>query len=160
MPKATPNPTTTRRAVVAGAASLPVVALAAVSAVLPPPTIAAGVTTPHRDAELLALLAQFGAYEQRARATWIGADTMEAEDAGEPVRAACFAGQERILDAICATPAHTLEGMKARARAVLLYGPPLNRQGTLEEVAADREWFRNERLLAALLRDMTVGGVA
>jgi hypothetical protein len=144
MPQAVDQLTTTRRAVLASAVSIPVVAIAAV------PTVAA--QSSDADAELLALLARFDAAERCSQATFDAVETNDAWDAGEPIRDACQGEQEAIIDAICATPARSIAGLRARARSFLLWAPMM--EGPVEDVAADPGLPFEPRLLAALLRDL------
>lgn len=114
---------------------------------------AAPVAAAGDDAELLSLLSEFDGWEHRYQATYNGAHTVEAEDAGESARNFCHAEQAKLIDRICALHAVTLDGMRARARTLLLWAP-LD-EGPAEEVAAASGYPFDWRMRAALLRDLT-----
>ena len=94
---------------------------------------------PNPDAELLAVCAEFDALEHRRNAAFDDDNlTDEAHDALREEQAP-------LVDQMCALQAVTPEGMRARARSLVLYDP---------EVVERRIVYTDDRLVAAVLRDL------
>jgi hypothetical protein len=101
------------------------------------------------DAELIAACAEFDALERQRAGVFHGPDAIADETARITLFAFIQEMQEPILDRVYSLRATTLEGYFARARTVLLEDLELH---PAEMVASGST---NERLLGALLRDLT-----
>jgi hypothetical protein len=94
---------------------------------------------PDLDAELLAVCAEFDAVEHRRNAMFDD-DTLT-DEAHEALREE----QAPLVDRLCELRAATIEGMRARARSLVLY----------DDAAMERRTvYTNDRLVAALQRDL------
>jgi hypothetical protein len=119
-------------------------AFAAIAAALALPAA----TPPNADAELLRLCADFDRLE---RAWWDlhdgGADPIEDDDERQIAMAPLKAEQDPIAALIWATPAQTVEGIRAKARSWLLFSPEI-----LVEVSS---W--DDRFTVSIIRDLLEG---
>ena len=107
--------------------------MAGVRPLAPPPA------APDPDAELLAVCAEFDAVEHRRNAMFDD-DTLT-DEANASIRDE----QEPLVDRLCDLQAMTIEGMRARARSLVLYD---------DAVMERRTVYTNDRLVAAVLRDL------
>ena len=108
----------------------------------------------HPDAELLRVLARFGHLEETIwPAGGTGCQTIEEEDDRARLVAPLRAEQAALVDHACALRAITLDGLRARAQVLLLWDTELPTADTPESCIDDR-------MLAALIRDLVGGGVA
>jgi len=131
---------TRRRALLAGASA--VAAAAAFAGV-------AQAAEPHADAELLAVCAAFDATEHKYRRLFYGPARIVDDDERALAQEPIYAEQERLLEPLCRLRATTLDGFRARARTLALWAPDLLVPDETMEPTTD------ERMVAALLRDMT-----
>ena len=100
------------------------------------------------DAELLGACAEFDAMERSIQATYDeGPDNIPDDAAREVHNEQLKEPQEALLDRICAMQAVTPAGFAARARTLVLW------EGA-EAATNTEEGYWNERMLAALLRDL------
>jgi hypothetical protein len=127
--------TTTRRAALMapGAALLSAVAIAAAVAPAGP------------DAGLIADCHAFIAWEHRVLALYTGPGKIEEGDERDAAEDTLQIHQRPLLDRICATPATTLEGARAKGAALATWAPDHLKPPT-------QCW--DERLLASLLADL------
>ena len=95
--------------------------------------------SPDPDVELLAVCAEFDAVEHRRNAMFDN-DTLTDE-----ANAAIREEQAPLVDRMCELQAVTPEGMRARARSLMLYD---------DAVMVRRAIYTNDRLVAAVLRDL------
>ena len=109
----------------------------------------------HPDAALLAALAEFDAIEHYFLSLYRGGSRYIEDD---DERTAAFQpfdeAQEPILEQVCSIQARTLEGILARARTIVL------QDAELDPAADALEGYTNNRLVAALLRDLLAMGGA
>ncbi len=91
------------------------------------------------DAELLAVCAEFDAVEHRRNAMFDD-DTLT-----DGANAAIREEQAPLVDRLCDLQAVTIQGMRARARSLVLYD---------DEVLERRTVYTNGRIVAAVLRDL------
>ena len=109
----------------------------------------------HPDAALLAALAEFDAIEHYFLSLYRGGSRYIEDD---DERTAAFQpfdeAQEPILEQVCSLQARTLEGIMARARTIVL------QDAELDPAADALEGYTNNRLVAALLRDLLAMGSA
>jgi hypothetical protein len=113
--------------------------------------IVAGLTTaasatPNPDAELLAACAEFVDLDRQYRAL---CDSYGAEDVPDDAAAPLERRIVFVVDRMCALRATTVEGFRARGASLVHYMP---------EIAKDGQEYINDRVLAALLRDLVAGG--
>lgn len=94
---------------------------------------------PEPDAELLIVCAEFDASEHRRNAMFDD-DTLTDE-----ANAAIREEQAPLVDRLCELRAATIEGMRARARSLVLYDDAVLERHTV---------YTNDRLVAAVLRDL------
>ncbi len=94
---------------------------------------------PDPDAELLAVCAEFDAMEHRRNAMFDD-DTLTDE-----ANAAIREEQAPLVDRLCEMQAITIEGMRARARSLVLYD---------DAVMERHSVYTNDRIVAAVLRDL------
>ncbi|MGI4797488.1 MAG: hypothetical protein ACRYG8_26265 [Janthinobacterium lividum] len=94
---------------------------------------------PDLDAELLAVCAEFDAVEHRRNAMFDD-DTLTDE-----ANAAIREEQAPLVDRLCELQAVTIEGMRARARSLVLYDDAVLERHTV---------YTNDRIVAAVLRDL------
>ena len=107
----------------------------------------------HPDAELLSALARFGEIEHTIWPTeGAGCRTIEEEDARARLMAPLRAEQAALVNRACALRATTLDGLRARARVLLLWDTELPTADAPESCIDDR-------MLAALIRDLLGGAV-
>ena len=103
----------------------------------------------HPDAELLALCAEFDAWEHRFLATDFKAENdTPAAFAAQMEQERCRDAQDSLVDRMCDLRAVTLEGQRARARSLLLWDPEL-----MEPFCPDA----GDHLIAAIVRDLLAG---
>ena len=140
----------TRRGLLAG-----LVGAAATLAVIAPPAVRAA---SHPDAELLEALAHFDDLERRINLTYQPvAETFEAEDAQEALRDPLREQQKPLLERICVLCARTPDGWLARAQTLLLWD---NEMPAAIENGAEKAEYYEDRMIIALIRDMTQVGAA
>jgi hypothetical protein len=146
--QATEAPSPNRRTLLAGLAG------AAATLAVIAPTAAAAAESP--DSELLDLLAQFDALEREIYPAGPGAQTIQAEDERDLAMAPLRARQEALLGRICTMRATTAAGWQARARSYVLWDDEMRKA-----IAAgdDPAAYDEDRMIAALIRDMTAGEV-
>jgi hypothetical protein len=148
MPKAT-QPTTTRRRLCGGSAALLAIAgfVPAAAAVVAPATAA------HPDAELLDLLSRFDALERQVAGSYStgGEQTPAAWNVAEATRNTWQAKQVTLLASICATPAQTLDGLRARAASLVLWDADAHARVVSGDDKGD---YWDDRMEGALLRDL------
>ncbi|MGI4797511.1 MAG: hypothetical protein ACRYG8_26380 [Janthinobacterium lividum] len=107
--------------------------MAGVRPLAPPPV------APDPDTALLAVCAEFDAVERR-RSAMFDDDTLTDE-----ANAAIREEQAPLVDRLCDLQAVTIEGMRARARSLVLYDDAVMERHTV---------YTNDRLVAAVLRDL------
>ncbi len=128
----------TRRGVLGGAAALTV----APAALATPADL-------HPDAELIAVCAEFDAIERHINSHYAGGSRKIEDDEERDVAIAPFQeAQEPLLERIIELRASTPDGFIARARTLALWDTEAIRH-------IGPENYLNERMLVALLRDMT-----
>jgi hypothetical protein len=142
----------TRRGLLSGMAGA---AVAGTALVMTAP-IAAAAESP--DAELLAAIAQFDALERRI---WPpegrNCETFEEEHAADALAEPLKVEQRALLSRICTTPARTIDGLRARARSLVLWAPDIG----VEIAESDRGRFGwDDWMVSALIRDLTGGHAA
>lgn len=124
MPKAIHEPTPCRRGVLRGAAALlagTALPIAAAAAAVPAGAVAGGAAAPDQDAQLIAACERYQRAEaEKRRRIYAGEDenedpAFEAFDATEYMPA---------VEAVCALPASTLAGFRAKATAVHTFYAP------------------------------------
>ena len=109
----------------------------------------------HPDAPLLAALASFDAIERYFLSLYAGGTRyIEDDDEREAAFQPFAETQEPILEQVCSLQARTLEGIPARARTIVL------QDAELDPAADALEGYTNNRLVAALLRDLLAMGSA
>ncbi len=101
------------------------------------------------DAELIAACAEFTELDRQ----WHALHNAYDEDEDIPSNVLAPLGQRMtvVLDRICALRAVTPEGVRARGATYVAYAPEV-----IEEI--DRSGCNDERLLAALMRDLVGSG--
>jgi hypothetical protein len=139
MPKATITPNTSRRSALRG------IGLTAIAAGLAVPALA-DTKSDDADAELIRLCATFDRLEQ-ARLDLL--DQIKDDDEREIAMAPFHAQQEKIVPLIWATPARTMDGVRAKVRSWVLWAPEL-----LEE-DDEGDWMDKWRIM--ILRDLLEG---
>ena len=108
------------------------------------------------DAALLVALGEFDAIEHRYQSLYPGGSRhIKDDDERDAVIRPLTEAQEPILDRACSLRARTLEGILARARTIVLQNLELD-----PAVDAMKEGYTNDRLMAALLRDLLAMGGA
>ena len=115
------------------------------------------VSTPHPDAALLAALSEFDAIEHHFLSLYERGHPryIEDDDERDEVVVLLNEAQHPSLERVCSLPARTLEGILARARTIVL------QDGELDPAAdAATGKYANDRLIAALLRDLLAMGSA
>lgn len=101
-------------------------------------------TIPQTDADLLTACQAFDELEARAQATFVGVPCEDAaENAAQAERVRIYAAQEPYEQIVLGTPALTRDGLRAKARSMLLASPDLLRHD-----------LRGEQMLRSLLRDV------
>ena len=115
------------------------------------------VLTPHPDAALLAALSEFDAIEHHFLSLYDRRHSryIEDDDDRDAVVVSLNEAQQPSLERVCSLPARTLEGILARVRTIVLQDAELN-----PAVDAVTEGYANDRLMAALLRDLLAMGSA
>jgi len=149
---ATPPPT--RRALVALASAVAMAPIAALVAYAQKSDALAA--QPHPDAGLLAAIAAFDALQAEIDSHYCnGSAPIEDDDERDIVNDPVRDEQRPLVDVICTLRATTPEGGAARARSLAAYDPGLLRP------EGGENGYCNERLVAALLRDLAaIGGQA
>lgn len=133
----------TRRGILGTAA-----ALAAAPPGMPDNVVLPPVADHHADAELVAVCARFDAIERHINSHYSGGSRkIEDDEERDAVLAPFQEAQAPLLEHIVELRATTLDGFLARARTLALWDAQAIRQ-------IGPENYLNERLLAALLRDM------
>jgi uncharacterized protein (DUF1501 family) len=132
MPKATNNPTPSRRL------ALRYGAAAALAGLLTPAIASAAPSGD--DTELIAACAQFDALERQLQAL--------SEDEYADAREAIQAAQLPLLERICAANCTTMEGLRARVRTIALW------EGDIPTFSPDEAYWKS-RMFHALLRDLS-----
>ncbi len=141
-----PDPvSSTRRKLLSGAAAVLTGTTLAAVVLSPDPTWSAArepSEPPLGDEPLLALLSDFTAIEQQIHDLHSGD-----EDADEDQRLILMDQQDPIVEQLCEARATTLAGLRARARAYVVYDP---------QDAANllNSGLTNQMMLGALLRDL------
>lgn len=103
----------------------------------------------HPDADLIAACEAFTETERRLQAIYPGCAAEILDEATRALIEDDLWGRQRALvRRICAARATTLDGIRARAAAIAAFDPMWLEHGALN-------W--DERMLAALLRDLTAG---
>ena len=146
-----PRSTPTRRGLLAGAAALPaagaLAALAGPSSAAAAPAAAAGA-----DAELIRDCAGFVELQRQGRASGDSAAPDADDDEMDRLLEPIETRQLALLDRICITRAVTLEGHRARARALWDFAP-----GVADDFQG-KTW--DARLLRAVFSDLVGSAVA
>jgi hypothetical protein len=141
------TPSTTRRTLLAGLAG----AAATLAVIAPAPA------SENPDAVLLDLLAQFDALERQIFPGDPLPETIEAEDERDRAMAPLHARQQALLAQICSIRATTPAGWQARARSYLLWD---NEMPKAIAAGDDSTAYYDDRMITALIRDMTQGAAA
>ena len=106
------------------------------------------------DAELIAALAEFDAIERHVNSHFEGGANAIVDDRErDAVIVPLWETEREPLERACRMRAVTLEGLQARARTIVLEDLDLD-----PEVDAITEGYTNDRLIAALLRDLLALG--
>ena len=140
MSKATQASTTSRRAMLAGLATLSMTGSVHSATVLP-------------DAELIKACQKFDDYERQYVAIFDNPAFADDDDLSDAECARIDAAREPLLHTICSFNALTPEGHQARARTLSLYAVDLLKP----RVLSDHLGPVPARMLQALLRDLTCG---
>ena len=120
---------------------------AGLAAALAPAAALAAASSP--DAELIRLCGEFDALQRRILALYPeGATPIEDDNERAEAIAPLSDAQDELLDRICALRATTPAGIKARAKTLVLFVPDK------AECADDEGGYVDERMIAALLRDL------
>jgi hypothetical protein len=107
-----------------------------------------------RDTALIAALAEFDAIERYVFSLYPGeVNAIEDDDERDALIRPLSEAQWGMLDRVCGVQARTLEGILARARTIVLQDGELD-----PAVDAMADGYTNERLVAALLRDLLAMG--
>jgi hypothetical protein len=149
MPEAATTPTTSRRSALRG------FGLTAIAAGLAVPVRSHAATAPDTDdadAELIRLCAEFDGLEHARQtiAVRIEADAALANGEDGDREIALYAQQEQIAALLFATPAHTLEGIQAKARSWVLWAP---------EVLEGEGGLWDDKWRTMIIRDLLAGDV-
>ncbi len=121
--------------------------------------IAAPVDAPaseHPDAYLLSLLAEYTALELEIYPP--KQSPMNDQDARDRAAKLLRARQKALIGPLCAIRAHTLDGMRARIRAIMCLGNDLTDE--IDKEDDTHSSFHDERLMLALLRDLAAEDAA
>lgn len=118
----------------------------------PPAEGATPAPPPHADAVLIALCAEFNTLTRIIDSAYSNASCDVPDEETDRLTAPYMEQQEALLDRICPMQATTADGFMARAKALVLWDRP--------KLGDDPGGCWNDRMLAALLRDMTAGGMA
>jgi len=135
----------TRRGLLGGAAA----SLAATPVGMPGNVVVPPVADHRPDAALIAVCAEFDVIERHINSHYAGGSRkIEDDEERDAVIAPLQEAQRPLLDRIIALRATTLDGFMARARTLALWDPDAMRQ-------IGPGHYLEDRILAALLRDMT-----
>ncbi len=135
----------TRRGLLGGAAA----SLAATPVGAPGNVVVPPAADHHADAELIAVCAEFDAIERHINSHYAGGSRKIEDDEERDAAIAPFQeAQAPLLERIIALRATTLDGFMARARTLALWDLDAMRQ-------IGPGHYLEDRMLAALLRDMT-----
>lgn len=107
--------------------------------------IGAKAAEPHPDAALIVACNNYVALELRLLATYHHEDTAAQETVGQIVRDAIIALQDPLQGVIGQTPARTLDGLRAKARALVA-----GDEGAINEDAI----YTTDIIRSSLLRDL------
>ena len=110
----------------------------------------------HPDAHLLSLLARFDEIERHVQSLFAQkTNTLEEEAAVDAATEPFKGAQSALLDEACSLSAVTLDGFRARAASLLLWDGEMQRN--INRVAAGRgdDIYDDDRMIAALVRDLT-----
>ena len=119
-----------------------------------PATATPAVHAASPDGELIRLCRESDEMNRRIMAVYPIRALAEAEEECDRLTAPLQAALDDLLNHICAVRATAPEGFKARARTLALWNPDVLK------TAGEEGAYWEDRMVAALVRDMLAGGVA